>query len=53
MNKTIFYRNGYDGYSLLSHIRKAYPAKYEEIKEIADLIYEHHKGTYLRRESWL
>jgi len=53
LNKTIFYGNGYSGYSLLSHIRKAYPAKYEEIKEIADLIYEHHKGTYLRRESWL
>jgi len=46
LNNTIFYKNGYKGYSLLSHVRKAYPEKYHEVKEIADMIYKHHTTKY-------
>ncbi|MHA7865678.1 TIGR00180 family glycosyltransferase [Flagellimonas marinaquae] len=46
LNNTIFYKSGYKGYSLLSHVHQAYPAKYHEVKEIAGMIYKYHKVKY-------
>ena len=38
LNHTIYRKNGYKGYSLLSHVRSTYPEKYNEVKEIVEMV---------------
>ena len=40
LNNTVYRKNGYKGYSLLSHVSTAYTSKYEEVSKVVALVTE-------------